>query len=230
MCGRYTLTDPDPRALALRFDLQAEAIPAQSPRFNIAPSTEVLAVRRVPDSPNEDPKREPGLLRWGLIPSFADPASFDRLLINARSETVATKPVFRDSFAHERCLIPADGFYEWQRTDTGKRPHLFSLPDRALFAFAGISARSEGGEGAVVNSCALLTCEPSAEVAPIHKRMPVILRPEDEEMWLDPEAPLEEVHGLMAPLPGLEVRAVSEAVNSSRNEGPELLDGPMNLF
>ena len=230
MCGRYTLTDPDPGALALRFDLQAEAIPQQRPRFNISPTSEILAVRRAPDASGKTPMREPGLLRWGLIPAFADPESFDRLLINARSETVATKPVFRDSFAHERCLIPADGFYEWQRTDTGKRPHFFSLPDRALFAFAGISARSEGGGGVVVNSCALLTCEPSPQVAPIHKRMPVILQPEGEDAWLDPTSPLDEVIGLMGPLPGLEVRAVSEAVNPSRNEGPELLEGPMNLF
>lgn len=230
MCGRYTLTDPDPRALALRFDVPPETVPSLPPRFNIAPTSEVLAVRRTPDYPSDGPTRETGMLRWGLIPSFADPDGFDRLLINARSETVATKPVFRDSFSHERCLIPADGFYEWQRTDTGKRPHFFSLPDRALFAFAGISARCEGDGGAVVNSCALLTCEPSPEVAPVHKRMPVILEPDDEARWLDPEAPPEELLQLLRPLRGLEVREVSEAVNSSRNEGPELLDEPMNLF
>lgn len=230
MCGRYTLTNPDPRAIRLRFGLPEEEMIAQPPRFNIAPTSEVLAIRQISGSSSDQTRREVGLLRWGLVPSFADPRTFDRLLINARSETVATKPVFRGAFEGGRCLIVADGFYEWQKTDTGKRPHFFSLPDRELFAFAGISAQAEYEDGSVLTSCSLLTCDPSREVEPIHKRMPVILRPDDEASWLDPDTPLEDLLGLMQPLPALDVREVSEAVNSSRNEGPELLESPMNLF
>jgi putative SOS response-associated peptidase YedK len=230
MCGRYTLTDPDPHALRMRFELPGDSVIDQPARFNIAPTSEVLAVRRVPGAADEDPVRESGLLRWGLVPSFADPATFDRLLINARSETVASKPVFRDAFENGRCLIPADGFYEWQKTETGKRPHFFSLPKRELFAFAGISSRAESGDGRALNSCSLLTCEPSAEVAPVHKRMPVVLAREDETRWLSPDASAEELQEMMQPFPGLEVREVSESVNSSRNEGPDLLEPPLNLF
>ncbi len=230
MCGRYTLTNPDPQAIRLRFGLPEEAVIEQPPRFNIAPTSEVLAIRQTPGRSAKEGRREVGLLRWGLVPSFADPETFDRLLINARSETVAAKPVFRESFADQRCLIPADGFYEWQKSDTGKRPHFFSLPGRELFAFAGISAQADGKDGSILTSCSLLTCEPSKEVAPVHKRMPVILRPDDEAIWLDPETPPEDLLELMQPLPGLEVKEVSEVVNSSRNEGPELLEPPMNLF
>ncbi len=230
MCGRYTLTDPDPQGLRMRFELPGDSVIDQPARFNIAPTSEVLAVRRVPGDSDEVPVRESGLLRWGLVPSFADPATFDRLLINARSETVASKPVFREAFESGRCLIPADGFYEWQKTETGKRPHFFSLPGRDLFAFAGISSLAESRDGSILASCSLLTCEPSAEVAPVHKRMPVILAKEDEARWLSPDAPVEELLEMMRPLPGLEVREVSESVNSSRNEGPELLEPPMNLF
>jgi len=230
MCGRYTLTDPDPGAIRSRFGLSEGTRIDQRPRFNIAPTSEVLAVRRTPEAEAGSEVREAGLLRWGLVPSFADPGTFDRLLINARSETVAEKPVFREAFSHGRCLILADGFYEWQKTDTGKRPHFFCLPERKLFAFAGISALARGKDGGTLHSCSLLTCEPSEEVAPIHKRMPVILDPDSEELWLAPETPEDELLGLLAPLDGLEVRQVSEAVNSSRNEGPELLEPPMNLF
>jgi putative SOS response-associated peptidase YedK len=230
MCGRYTLTDPDPQALRVRFELPGDSVIDQPARFNIAPTSEVLAVRRVPRDAGEVSARESGLLRWGLVPSFADPATFDRLLINARSETVASKPVFREAFESGRCLIPADGFYEWQKTETGKRPHYFSLPGRDLFAFAGISSRAQSGDGSILTSCSLLTCEPSAEVAPVHKRMPVILAREDEARWLSPDVPVEELLEMMRPFPGLAVREVSESVNSSRNEGPELLEPPMNLF
>lgn len=230
MCGRYTLTDPDPRRLTMRFDLPEGAPLPDRPRFNIAPTTEVLAVREVIGEAGPSGKREAGLLRWGLIPAFARPEDFDRLLINARSETVASKPIFSEAFRNGRCLVVADGFYEWKKTDVGKKPFFFSLPGRELFAFAGISAAATRADGEEIHSCALLTCEPSEVVAEVHKRMPVILEPADESVWLDPETPEDALLELFRPLSGLEAREVSESVNSSRNEGPELLDGPMNLF
>lgn len=216
----------------MRFDLPETAEISEAPRFNIAPSSEVLAVRNavVGEEPADPPVRETGRLRWGLVPGFADPQDFDRLLINARSETVAIKPVFRDAFENGRCLVIGDGFYEWKKTDVGKKPHFFSLPGREPFAFAAISASARMSDGGVLHSCALLTCEPSEVVAQVHRRMPVILSPEDESAWLDQGSPQEDLLDLCAPLPGLEVREVSEAVNSSRNEGPDLLEGPMNLF
>src|SRR3954447_17476002 len=116
MCGRYTLTDPDPRLLRFRFGLMEEAKIEQEPRFNVAPTDPVLAVRL-----NADGEREPGVLRWGLIPHYADPDSWDRLLINARAETVAEYPAFRDAFETHRCLIVADGFYEWRAEETGQK-------------------------------------------------------------------------------------------------------------
>ena len=230
MCGRYTLTDPDPRRLRMRFDLPEETEFNERPRFNIAPTSEVLAVREVNEESSAKGIREAGSLRWGLIPAFADPDDFDRLLINARSETVASKPFFADAFRTGRCLIVADGFYEWKKTGTGKKPFFFSLPGRELFAFAGISAAASRADGELVHSCSLLTCEPSEVVAEVHKRMPVILEPDAEEIWLHPDTPEADLLDLFRPLSGLEAREVSESVNSSRNEGPELLEGPMNLF
>jgi len=174
MCGRFTLTDPDPRLLRFRFGLKEEARIDQPPRFNVAPTDLVTAIRV------RGGEREPGRLRWGLVPAHADPDRFERLLINARSETVAEAPAFRDAFEHGRCLVIADGFYEWRATETGKQPIWITRPGRELFAFAGISAESRRNDGSALHSCAILTCAPSALVEPIHDRMPVILEPESE--------------------------------------------------
>jgi putative SOS response-associated peptidase YedK len=225
MCGRYTLTDPDPRILRFRFDLSESAEIDERPRFNVAPTDPVPAIRL-----NEDGEREAGSLRWGLVPHHADPDGFDRLLINARAETVAEAPAFRDAFERCRCLIVADGFYEWLATPTGKRPQWIALPSREPFAFAGLWARSRRADGSDLHSCAIVTCEPSAEVAPIHDRMPVILEPEGEAAWLDPEARPNELAGLLVPREGLEVTEVSNAVSDVRQDGPHLLEPPLQLF
>ena len=226
MCGRFTLTDPDPRLLRFRFGLDESAEIDEGPRFNIAPTDTVLAVRR-----GREVAREPGRLRWGLIPHYAEPDSFDRLLINARAETIAEAPAFRDAFAGGfRCLVVADGFYEWRATETGKRPVWISRPDRSPFAFAGLWARAKRAEGSELHSCAIATCPPSEVVAPIHDRMPVILEREAEERWLDPEAGEMELLALLAPTEDLVVTEVSEAVNDVRQDGPHLLEPPLQLF
>jgi putative SOS response-associated peptidase YedK len=225
MCGRYTLTDPDPRILRFRFDLTESAEIDEGPRFNVAPTDPVLAVRR-----NEDGVREPGYPRWGLVPHFAEPDSFDRLLINARAETVDEAPAFREAFERSRCLIVADGFYEWRATPTGKRPQWITLPEREHFGFAGLWARSRKHDGSDLHSCTIVTTEPSVEVAPIHDRMPVILDREDEATWLDPTASVDELLDLLRPREGMRVTEVSDAVSDVRQDGPHLLEPPLQLF
>jgi putative SOS response-associated peptidase YedK len=225
MCGRYTLTDPDPRLLRFRFDLPETAEIEQRPRFNVAPTDAVLAVRC-----NAEGVRVPGQLRWGLIPHFAEVGTFDRLLINARAETVVEAPAFRDAFRGNRCLIVADGFYEWRRTETGKRPQWITRPGREPFAFAGLWARSKQADGNELHSCAIVTTTPSDVVAPIHDRMPVILEREAEGVWLDRASGDGELQELLAPAEELEVTEVSEAVNDVKNDGPEVLEPPLQLF
>jgi putative SOS response-associated peptidase YedK len=225
MCGRFTLTDPDPRLLRFRFDLTESAEIDQLPRYNVAPTDPVLAVRL-----DGEGRREPGTLRWGLIPHYADPESFDRLLINARAETVAEAPAFRDAFLTHRCLIVADGFYEWRETETGKKPVWITRPDRGPFAFAGLWAAAARPDGPSVHSCAIVTCPPGEVVAPIHDRMPVILAPGDEPAWLGPEATEGQLQELLRPTDDLVVTEVSDAVNDVRQDGPELIEPPLRLF
>jgi putative SOS response-associated peptidase YedK len=225
MCGRYTLTDPDPRLLRFRFGLTESAEIEQEPGYNVAPTDPVLAVRL-----NEEGEREPGILRWGLVPEHTNPDTFDRLLINARAETVAEAPAFRDAFGTRRCLIVADGFYEWRAEETGKKPVWITRPNREPFAFAGLWAAARRGDGSSIHSCAIVTCEPGEVVAPIHDRMPVILEHEAEARWLDPDAVPAELLDLLVPMDDLVVTEVSDAVNDVRQDGPALIEPPLRLF
>jgi putative SOS response-associated peptidase YedK len=225
MCGRYTLTDPDPRLLRFRFGLTEQARIEQGPRYNVAPTDPVLAIRL-----SRNGERQPGILRWGLIPHYADPDAFDRLLINARAETVAEAPAFRDAFQTHRCLIVADGFYEWREEETGKKPVWITRPSREPFAFAGVWAKAKRADGSSVHSCAIVTCAPAEVVAPIHDRMPVILESEAEAGWLDPDSRVEELLGLLVPTDDLTVTEVSDAVNDVRQDGPALIEPPLRLF
>ncbi|CAN5473756.1 SOS response-associated peptidase [soil metagenome] len=225
MCGRYTLTDPDPRLLRFRFGLEESAEVEQPVRYNVAPTDTVLAIKT-----DKEGEREAGRLRWGLIPHYADPDSWDRLLINARAETVAEAPAFRDAFDGFRCLVVADGFYEWRATETGKQPLWITRPDRSLFAFAGLWARSVGGDGSALHSCTIVTCDPSVVVRPIHDRMPVILDEGSEADWLDLELGADDAMALLRPTEDVVATEVSEAVNSVREDGPHLLDPPLKLF
>src|SRR5262245_36962697 len=225
MCGRYTLTDPDPRMLRFRFGLTEAAAIEQQPRYNVAPTDPVLAIRL-----NGDRIREPGVLRWGLIPHYADPDTFDRLLINARAETLAEAPSFRDAFETHRCLIVADGFYEWRAEETGKKPVWITRPDRDPFAFAGLWAAARQADGSFVHSCAIVTSTPGEVVAPIHDRMPVILEQEAEAAWLDPGSDPDRLLELLTPTDDLAVTEVSDAVNDVRQDGPALIEPPLRLF
>ena len=227
MCGRFTLTDPSPRRLTQRFDLDGSFEIDERPRFNIAPTDPVIAIRRTERACNQA-----GRLRWGLLPGAWAERKGQRPLINARAESVATQPAFRESFEQRRCLIPADGFYEWRTDASGRRAVWFSAPDRDLFAFAGVWARLERGGADPLTSCALITCDPNATVRPIHDRMPVLLRREAESAWLDPDAHADDLLELLRPAPdgALEPREVGDAVNDARADGPQLLDPPLQLF
>lgn len=219
MCGRYTLTNPDPAALRARFDLLESLELSEQPRFNIAPTDPVLAIRRI------DGVRDLGRLRWGLVPGRWAEKKGGRPLINARAETLATQPAFAESFRQRRCLIPADGFYEWLSDDRGKRPIWLSRPDRELFAFAGVWAELPHADDEVLHSCAIVTCAPNRAVRPIHDRMPVVLEPGAEAGWLDPDRSPQELARLLVPAAddALVGREVSDLVNNVREDGPALV-------
>jgi putative SOS response-associated peptidase YedK len=225
MCGRYTLTDPDPRLLRFRFGLTESVEIDHEPRYNVAPTDPVLAVRLT-----DKGEREPGVLRWGLIPHYADPEDFDRLLINARAETVAEAAAFRDAFQTHRCLVVADGFYEWRQEETGRKPVWITRPSREPFGFAGLWAEARRADGSSVHSCAIVTCAPGEVVAPIHDRMPVILEREAEAEWLQPEAAPDRLAALLVPTDDVTVTEVSDAVNDVRQDGPALIEPPLRLF
>ena len=221
MCGRYSLGSPDADLLRRRFILgESVEVPEQEPRWNIAPTDPVLAVRE------GDGGRDLGVLRWGLVPGrWAEKGG--RPLINARAETLEGQPAFRESFQQRRCLIPADGFYEWLSDEKGKRPLWFSRADAGLFAFAGIWAELPERQGdGVLHSCAIVTCEPNGLVRPIHDRMPVVLTPEAEAGWLDADAEPGDLARLLAPAPDglLVAREVGDFVNDVREDGPHLIE------
>ncbi len=224
MCGRYSLAAPDPAALRARFGLHEEF--EIRPRFNVAPGSEVLAVLGGEGEP------EGALLRWGLVPHWAEKMSGGRPLINARAETVSSKPAFRDAFRRHRCLVIADGFYEWQPTGTGKQPYWIARADHAPFAFAGLWAPPADPAPGALATCAILTTTANEVVAPIHARMPVILEPGAEGLWLAPTDDPGSLLSCLGPFPAhlTAARPVSRAVNDARCDderciGPAGLDG-----
>jgi putative SOS response-associated peptidase YedK len=194
MCGRFSLHQIAAR-LAEVFDVPE---PNWTPRYNIAPTQPVLAVGLTVGQHGGDSARAARLLRWGLIPSWAKEETIGSKLINARSETVAEKPSFRSAFKQRRCLILADGFYEWKRMPSKKQPYYFQRTDQEPFAFAGLWEHWHR-EGLTIDSCTILTTEANALLQPIHDRMPVILSPEDYDRWLDPGTPPVELQTLLRP-------------------------------
>ena len=180
MCGRYRLSRRK-QIIEEHFDCGSEE-PEWNPRYNIAPTQPVPVIRQNP----KEPVRELSLMRWGLIPSWAKDPSVAASMINARSETAATKPTFRDALKSRRCLIPADGFYEWQKTGESKQPYCFEVNGGELFAFAGIWDRWKDASETAVETCSILTTVPNSVTSPVHDRMPVILDPDDYDVWLDP--------------------------------------------
>lgn len=209
MCGRFTQTHAA-TAIAQVFDL-AE-LPDWEPSYNIAPTQPIPALRQGSDS-----RRHFQLLRWGLIPSWSKDLAIGARLINARAETVAEKPAFRAAFRQRRCLVIADGFYEWQRREGKKQPFYIHLYDRSLFAFAGLWERWQGTDGEAIESCTILTTTPNLVMEPIHDRMPVILHPEAYGPWLNASpTQLDDLQDLLHPYPATEMVAdpVSNWVNS----------------
>ncbi len=219
MCGRYTLRS-SPRAIAEAFGLTY--LPDLQPRYNVAPTQQVLAIQQ------RDGKRQGSLLHWGLIPSWADDPAIGNRMINARAESVADKPSFRSAFKKSRCLVAADGFYEWQKTGKAKQPYYIRLKKDQPFAFAGLAEHWHRGEQ-TIDSCAIITTAANELMAEIHDRMPVILAPDDYDAWLDPEGnEKEKLLALLRPFPAGEMTAfpTSTLVNSPRNERPACIEPP----
>ena len=214
MCGRFTLFEPD-KILAREFGVSD--FPLGSPRYNIAPSQTVAAVRAAPAGNG----REFALLRWGLIPSWSKDPSIGNRLINARAETAREKPSFRNAFKRHRCLIPANGFYEWQRLERGKQPYFVRMRNERLFAFAGLWDRWENPDKDAIETCTILTTAANSVLAPIHDRMPVILPVGEYDRWLDPSLKNpDSLAPLLVPFPPEEMIAfpVNSRVNAPSND------------
>src|ERR1700756_2080526 len=180
MCGRYRLSRRK-QLVEEYFDASSDA-DDWNPRYNIGPTQQVPVIRQHP----KEPVRQISSMRWGLIPNWAKDASGTASMINARSETAAMKAAFRDPLKFRRCLIPADGFYEWKRTPTNKQPFCFEVNEGELFAFAGLWDGWKDASGNWIKTCTILTTTPNAVTSAIHDRMPVILHPDSYDPWLDP--------------------------------------------
>ncbi|MGQ0604171.1 MAG: SOS response-associated peptidase [Anaerolineales bacterium] len=218
MCGRFTLT-VDSDELQPAFDLSEPAPAGLMPRYNIAPTQPVAVV------PNLEP-RKLELFQWGLIPSWAKDPKIGNSLINARGETVAEKPAFRAALKRRRCLVLADGFYEWKREGKTKTPMYIQLKGGKPFALAGLWEVWHAADGSAVNTCTIITTEPNALTKDIHDRMPVILPPSAYDTWLTPgELPTPEALALLKPFAAskMKARPVSTLVNSPRVDSPEIL-------
>ena len=219
MCGRFAFHSPHETTAEL-FGLEA-GFALLPPRWNVAPGTDIAAIRLAGDG-----RRELAQLRWGLVPSWAKERSIGQRLVNARAETLSEKPAFRTAFRRRRCLIPADGYYEWRVVTGGKQPYYVAALAGHPFALAGLWERwVDPGNGEVLETCVIITREAAGIVREIHARMPVIVPPEAYALWLDPTA---DAKALLGPLlgpeagVGLEAHPVSRRVNSPRNDGPEL--------
>ncbi|MBI5766540.1 MAG: SOS response-associated peptidase [Verrucomicrobia bacterium] len=216
MCTRFVLLREHLLAVLKRLGLGGD--PGYATRYNIAPNTRVPAIRT-------RTKRETASLRWGLVPAWAkEDVGFK--LVNARLETVAEKPAFRDALRLRRCVVPATGFYEWQTVGRAKKPFLIRRRDEAPFAFAGLWETWHGGDGGPLETFSIITTEPNELMRPIHTRMPIMLTPEQCEPWLDDRlTDPARVLALLQPQAAetMQAAAVSRFVSNVRNEGPECL-------
>lgn len=220
MCGRFALTSGEQLLLEL-FGL--EEIPDMAPRYNIAPTQPVAALREKSSGSG----RELAHFRWGLIPSWAKDPAIGNRMINARSETAAEKPSFRSAIRRKRCLVVTDGFYEWKKSPGGrggKQPYFIGMADKKPFAFGGIWETWNDRDGGEVESCAILTTTPNELLETIHDRMPVILKPQDYDVWLDGKMQdMARLSKLFSPFDARQMDAypVSTVVNSPRNDTPD---------
>ncbi|MGB3713717.1 MAG: SOS response-associated peptidase [Candidatus Promineifilaceae bacterium] len=220
MCGRFTLVAPG-EAIAELFQLVE--VPSLVPRYNIAPTQPVAAVRLSPSSG----ARELTYFHWGLIPRWAKDPKIGSRMINARSETAAEKPSFRSAFKYRRCLVPADGFYEWQKINGRKQPIRIQMKGGRPFAIAGLWEHWLSSDGSEIESCTLLTTEPNDLLGPVHNRMPVLLDPTDFDLWLGAKTYQgADVQQLMRPFSDEEMTfyPVSTHVNNPRNEDPHCIE------
>lgn len=220
MCGRFTLQIPIEMLIEI-FGISESPSFAVEPRYNIAPTQQIPVVRQYADYTDHL-----DLLRWGFIPSWQTEPTSGPPLINARSETVAEKPSFRQAIKYRRCLIPASGFFEWRREGDKKVPQYIRLIDSSPMVFAGIWESGKGPDGKPVDSCSILTTTSNDLVAPLHERMPVILHPSEYSHWLDrDQRDPEKLKRLYEPFPTdlMEIYAVSQLVNSTKHEGPDLV-------
>lgn len=202
----------------IRSDFGLAELPAgYRPRYNVAPMQDVLAIV------HDGERRRAGWMRWGLVPQWADDPSVAARMINARSETIEEKPAFREAFERRRCVIVADGFYEWQRISGQKVPVRIHRPGERLFAFAGLWEKWAQQEGKPLITCTILTTTPAPSIADIHDRMPVMLTPDECAAWLQRDTPTDSLKALLQPFPDdqLEAYAVSTLVNHVDNDGPE---------
>lgn len=219
MCGRFSLSKTD--ELDERFAIAQEFLPDEIEfSYNIAPSQPILTVI------HDGKQRRMGHLRWGLVPHWAKDEKIGYKLMNARSESLAEKPSFKKPFQTQRCLIIADGFYEWKKEGSQKQPYRMTIKDEKLFAFAGLWEKWVSPSGEPVFSCTIITTEANDLMQDIHHRMPVILKREDETIWLDPhQRDTSKLQHLLRPFPSDQMTTypVSQAVNSPKNNGPELI-------
>jgi len=225
MCGRFSLF-ATPEEIANFFSVrlpEAGSTRGSGPRYNVAPTSEVMAVRQSDDGE----RRELAMLRWGLVPQWAKGPGNGPLMINARAETVAEKPAFRGPFRSRRCLVIANGFFEWKKSPQGKQPYYFQVDGGDLFAFAGIWDVWKGGAVEACESCAIITTTANDVTKPVHDRMPVILEDQSWETWLqgarDPVPSPEDLQRLLRPFPAERMSAfpVSTIVNSPKNDVAE---------
>lgn len=218
MCNRYRLTHSK-QYLVDRFQATGDEI-EDRPRYNIAPTQPVLTVRKE----NGKKTRRFTNMRWGLIPSWAKDMTIATRTLNARSETVTRTPAFRDSILTKRCLIPADGFYEWRKMGSVKQPYCFEVGEGEVFAFAGLWDEWTSPDGEIIESCTVLTTGPNSLVADLHDRMPVIVPPDKYELWLDPDVrDFEAIRDILNPYDAILMRRypVSRKLNNSQNEDAE---------
>lgn len=217
MCGRYTLATTA-NALQQSFDLTQ--VPADfTPRYNIAPSQSIYLIK-------SDDRTQLQTARWGLIPSWAKDASIANKLINARSETLTEKPSFRNAFKSRRCLIPATGFYEWQKEGKQKKPHYIHMIEHQPFAMAGLWESWQDPSGQAIETCTIITTEPNDIIRPFHHRMAVIIPPDHIDFWLDEDVPTTEFAPLFAPFDHQMMAAyeVSTMVNNVTNDSPQMIE------
>jgi len=219
MCGRFTLRSSI-KELAEALEATSVKIREDKARYNIAPTQQVVAARE------EGKERELLMLKWGLVPGWTKDPKIGARMINARSETVTEKPAFREAFRRRRCLIPSSGFYEWKREGARKQPFYFQMRDEQLFAFAGLWEQWAGEGSEAIESCTILTTNANEVLAPVHDRMPVIVAPENYELWLDTTmSKAEQLTPLLRPYPAAKMTAhpVGLSVNNPRYDGEDLL-------